>query len=183
MKHLLPALLLATSALADKPEPKPATDSLYQLSAKWTDQAGKRATLDQQQGHPVLLALVYTSCQASCPLTLSEMQAVEAKLSPAAKAKARFVVVSFDPARDTPKKLAELAKKHHLAAPNWVLLTGTEDGVRELTAVLGFRFEKLEGGEFTHSNLLTVLGPDGVIRAQLEGTGKDPAELVKALER
>ncbi len=180
--QMMTVLLWATVALGGPPPLRFGGDSLYQLGSTWQDAAGTRARLDRLAGHPVLLAMIYTSCQASCPLTISEMQAIEKKLSPAARAQVRFVLVSFDPARDTPARLSEVAAEHHLPAPGWVLLTGKADGVRELAAVLGFRYQPLEGGEFTHSNLLTVLGPDGVIRAQLSGTGQDPAELLKALE-
>ncbi len=175
-------LLAASLALAAEPSAKLASQSVYQLGSSWTDARGQKVELASLSGHPVLLAMVYTSCQMSCPLTIEQMKKIEAKLDPKAKANARFVIVSFDPARDTPKRLAEVAKERGLGGAGWALLTGKDDDVRELAAAIGFKYERLEGGDFTHSNLLTVLGPDGAIRAQVSGTEGDPAAAVKQLQ-
>ena len=174
--------LSATLIAADRP-PRWPSESVYHLVSRWTDQAGKQAPLSRFAGHPVLLAMVYTQCEASCPITVSQMRAIEAKLSPKAREAVRLVLVSFDPARDTRERLAEVAAERHLGSPRWTLLTGAQDQVDELAVVLGFKYQRLEGGDFSHSNLLTVLGPDGVIRGQLNGLGQDPQGLIEAIQR
>lgn len=179
MRKGLITLLLASVAMAAEPLD---THSVYHLDSKWTDARGEQVELSSLAGHPVVLAMVYTSCQMSCPLTIDQMKRIEAKLDPKARANARFVLVSFDPARDTPKRLAEVARERRLTGANWVLLTGTDDSVRELAAVLGFKFERLESGDFTHSNILTVLGRDGVIKTQLSGTDADLAAAAHAVQ-
>lgn len=173
------ALALLLGAAPADPVP---SESLYALASRWTDARGAKLTLSTFRGHPVVVAMVYTSCQASCPLVVSDLQAVEAKLSPKLREQTRFVLVSFDPARDTPARLLEFATARKLDLSRWTLLTGSEDAVRELAAVLGVRYRPTGTGDYLHSNVITVLGRDGVARHRQTGLRQDPAPTVAALE-
>jgi len=172
-------MLLAGAAPAAEPL---ASESLYALSSTWTDARGAKLTLASFRGHPVVLAMVYTSCQASCPLVVSDLQVVEARLSPKLREQTRFVLVSFDPARDTPARLLEFAASRKLDLSRWSLLTGSEEAVRELAAVLGVRYRPTGTGDYLHSNVITVLSRDGVARHRQTGLKQDPAPTVAALE-
>jgi protein SCO1/2 len=46
------------------------------------------------------------------------------------------------------------------------MLHGKEEDVQELAAVLGFRYRKMESGDFAHSNIFTVLDQKGQMRHQ-----------------
>ncbi len=166
---------------AEEAADAPSSESIYQVDATWLDAGGKKVRLKSFTGAPVVLAMIYTSCQAVCPMLVSDVQRLERALAPAARAKVRFVLVSFDPARDTPKRLAEYARARKLAAPGWTLLAGNEDDVRQLAAVLGMRYRPDGKGDFAHSNLITVLDAQGVVRHQVVGLGQDPAPAVSAL--
>ncbi len=48
----------------------------------------------------------YTFCPDICPLTLANMKGVSETLTEAERAQTDFIFVSFDPARDTPERLA-----------------------------------------------------------------------------
>lgn len=159
----------------------PSTDSIYQIDAPWLNAGGKKVQLKSFAGTPVVLAMIYTSCQAVCPMLVSDVQRIERALGPAAGKKVRFVLVSFDPARDTPRRLAEYARIRTLAAPRWTLLTGNEDDVRQLAAVIGMRYRPDGKGDFAHSNLITVLDAKGVVRHQVVGLGQDPTPAVEVL--
>lgn len=157
-------------------------DSLYQLESTWTTQSRQQVTLATFEGHPVLFAMVYTSCQASCPLIVSDMQAVESRLGPELKRQVRFLLVSFDPARDTPARLRAFAEKRGLDLTRWTLLTGDAGDVRELAAATGLRFKPTGTGDFLHSNIISVLDGAGVVRHQQTGIHQKPEQTVKALE-
>ncbi len=170
------ALALAAGAVA-APALAPSAgggDSIYALESTWTDQAGKSMKLEALAGEPVLVAMIYTTCRAACPLTVQDMKAVERRLDPATRAKVRFVLVSFDPKRDTPAALLKLAKGDGLDLARWTLLTGRDDDVRELAAVLGMKF-RAAGAQFVHSSIISVLDAQGVIREQTAGVKQDPA--------
>jgi protein SCO1/2 len=126
--------------------------------------------------------MVYTSCAQACPAIVAEMKRVEASLG-ADAARVGFVLASMDPARDTPEKLAEFAGRAGLDPARWSLL-GAEDGdVLELAAVLGVQYRRLPDGEFTHSNMLTVLDANGEIVHRQLGLGEGTAETAAAARR
>lgn len=156
-------------------------ESVYNVDAKWTDQSGKPLNLTDFEGAPVVLAMIYTSCTYACPLTISEMQHIEGTLSGAERSKVKFVLVSFDPARDTPKRLNEVALQRKLDLNRWRLLTGSESGIRQLAAVLGVKY-RTESGGFSHSSTITVLDSEGVIRQQKIGLESSDQGLLSALK-
>jgi protein SCO1/2 len=179
------ALALALTLAAGGPEDvgEPATDSLYNLKAPFTDQAGRRVKLGDLEGSVVVMAMVYASCEGACPILVSDVQRIERQLPDDVRAKVRFVLVTFDPKRDTPAQLARYAKARGLSSPRWTLLTSDDDTVRELAALLGMRYRRLENGDFVHSNLITVLDARGVIAHRVVGLGQEPGEAVKAISR
>lgn len=163
-----------------------ARESIYQLEAGFTDDSGRPFTLGELRGRPVVLALFFASCGYACPLQVSDMQGLRAKLPAAIRDQAAFVLVSFDTARDTPAALARYRAQRSLDG-QWTLLHASEDSVRELAAILGVKYHQEADGAFSHSNILTILNPEGEIVHQRVGLrgGLDEAaaELVAAMKR
>ena len=141
--------------------------SLYDLPSAWRDQSGDPVALADLRGGVRVMALVYTSCEATCPLIVADLKRVEASLP--AGADVRFVLVSLDPERDTPGRLAEWAASTRLDAARWTLLAGDDDAVRELAATLGVRYQRQPDGEMAHTNAITVLDAGGAIAHQQAG--------------
>ena len=136
------------------------------------------------RGKPRLVAMFYTSCQYICPLIVDSGKAVERQLAPAERARIGIVLVSMDPARDTPKALQAVADKRKLDGGRWTLLAPQADDVRGIAAVLGVRYRQLADGQFNHSSALVLLDADGRVLARTEkmGTQPDP-EFVAAVRR
>src|SRR6478672_1957347 len=137
----LVALLVAACARTERPAPArdraPAGGfSVYDLRATWHDQRGAPRTLASLRGRPQAIALVYTHCQATCPLIVGQLKRLEAATT------LGLVLVSLDPERDTADRLAAFAAEHELDAARWTLLRGSDDDVRELAAVLGVRYRR-----------------------------------------
>ena len=185
MKHLLMAALLlftATSAVArDTPLP---SDSVYQLQAQLVDQGGHAMAWRDLRGKPRLVAMFYTSCQYICPLIVDSGKAVEHRLSANERGRLGIVLVSMDPARDTPQALQAVVDKRKLDARRWTLASPRAQDVRDIAAVLGIRYRQLADGEFNHSSALVLLDADGRILARTEkmGTQPDP-EFVAAVHK
>lgn len=150
------------------PEAVFSKDSLYQLDVTFTDDAGKTVALGELRGRPVVLDLFFTSCGYACPLTVTDMLAIQARLPAELRREAVFVLVSFDVARDTPAALAAYRAKRGLDS-SWVLLHGSDDAVRELAALVGVKYKQEADGAFSHSNLLTLLNRQGEIVHQRPG--------------
>lgn len=156
------------------------TDSIYNLKSKWTNQDGKTVDLSILKGNPVIAALVYTSCKAACPLTVEDMKRIERDIEKS-NSKVTFALFSFDPKRDTPEKLKQFAKAHNLNMQHWVLLNGAPASVQELAAVFGVRYKQNAQGEFDHSNVITLLDSEGVVRHQQVGLTQSPETLEQKL--
>ncbi len=156
-------------------------ESIFQLESSWIDQNGKKTTLGAFLGHPVVLAMVYTSCQGACPLITADVQHIESSLAPAMRERTRFVLVSFDPEHDSKTVLKNFGESHGLDFKRWTLLTGTPGNIRELAAVLGVKYKKDTRGNFSHSNIITVLDANGVLRYQQVGLRQDPQNSVRAI--
>lgn len=157
-----------------------AARSLYQLDATWTDDAGRTVKLASLRGQPVVLAMFFTSCEYACPVLVSDLQRLRAALPAAVRAQTRFVLVSFDTARDTPVVLAAYREKAALDA-GWTLLRGEPAAVQELAMLLGVKYKQDARGQFSHSNLLTVLNPAGEIAHQHPGLQGDVSEAAQAV--
>jgi protein SCO1 len=74
------------------------------------DHDGRAVTLESYRGSPVLLFFGFTHCPDVCPLTLAKLsEAVERAGRPARDA--RILLVTVDPARDTPEVLKAYAAR------------------------------------------------------------------------
>ncbi len=134
------------------------------------------------RGDVVVLAMVYTSCTMTCPLITNEMLAVQRALPPTIRSHVRFVLASFDPARDSVAVLRAYATKMSLDE-RWLALRAPAADVRQLAVLLGVRYRALPNGDFEHSNIITVLDADGVQQFQSERVPVDRPALVGAVMR
>jgi protein SCO1/2 len=154
--------------------------SLYQADVAFTNDAGQAFSLGKLRGRPVVLTMFFASCGYACPLLVSDMQAIRAKLPAEIRERAAFVLVSFDVERDTPAALATYREQHGLGK-DWVLLHGNDDAVRELAALLGVKYKPETGGGFSHSNLITLLNREGEVTYQRTGLKGGLDETASAL--
>lgn len=165
-------------------EIKPATPfsarSLYQLDAKWTDDAGQAVTLATWRGRPVVLAMFFASCEYACPVLVHDIKRLRERLAPELRARTQVVLVTFDTMRDTPAALKAFRTRMELDA-HWSLLTGPDDAVRELAMLLGVKYKQDARGQFAHSNLFTVLDPEGEIAHQHAGLMGDISPAAKVV--
>lgn len=100
-------------AVIENPQPAPDISLM--------DANGSRFQISQQRGQLVYLFFGYTNCPDVCPMTLSEMKQLRARLG-AQAGQVRFVFVTVDPERDTPERL-----RAYLSAfdPQFIGLTGS----------------------------------------------------------
>jgi protein SCO1/2 len=177
---LLAAALLALSACGGRPAPIATSDaqpaaasdfSVYDLQAPWRDQDGRDRPLGSLAGKTQVIAMVYTNCTHTCPTIVAEMQRLQAALPADEREDVGFVLVSLDPARDTPQQLKKFAASFRLDPASWTLLTGDDEQVRELAALLGIRYRSEADAEISHSNTCLVLDADGRVVHRQDGVG------------
>lgn len=183
-------LLLGFAALAGAAQPAPALpgDSIYQLPLPLTDANGQTRDWRALRGKPRLVSMFYTSCQYICPLIVESGKAVERQLTPAQQKRLDVVLISMDPARDTPAALKKVMEQRKLDAARWTLASPPAGDVRAVAAVLGIRYRQLADGEFNHSSALILVDAEGRILARTEKIGSQPdpdfvAAVRKAVDR
>lgn len=176
----------ACCAAAATPAVEPSADaslsarSIYQLGATFTDDAGRPVSLAELRGQPVVLGMFFASCTYACPLLVADAQRLREALPAEERAKVKFVFVSFDSERDTPAALHTYRERLQLDG-GWTLLHGSADDVQELAMLLGVKYRREANGQFSHSNLLTVLNARGEIVHQRSGLQGEVATAARAV--
>lgn len=155
--------------------------SLYHLESSWTDQDSRTLELGSLRGKVVLVALIYSSCKGACPMILEDMRKIEARVAQGHPDKLHYLLVSIDPEVDTPEKLKAYSEKAGLG-PSWTFLNGQDDDILELAALLGVKYKKTSETDYAHSNIISVLNPQGEIVHQQEGLNIDPTATVEAID-
>lgn len=138
-----------------------------------TDQDNRPFSRDNLRGQTSLVFFGFTHCPDICPATLQQLaaarrQIARASSSPAGDGKAalpRIILVSVDPARDSPEILERYVGYFGDGITG---LTGSLDEIRDLTAALGIFFEKSGSGEnytVNHSTAVLMVDPDARLQA------------------
>jgi protein SCO1/2 len=156
--------------------------SIYALDLDLVDQHGRRRTLNDLRGRPVVATMLYTSCVSVCPTVTAEMKAIERLLPERLRQSVTFAVFSLDPGRDTPQALQAFGAAHGLDPARWQLFAASADGVRLLSVVLGVSYRPDTDGGIAHAAVIVAIDPDGVVRLRQAGLGRDPRPLIAALE-
>lgn len=154
-------------------------ESIYNISDTFTTQNKREIVLKDFAGKPVVLGMIFTHCTYACPRLTADIQNIEKELGPNAK-NVNFILVSFDTERDTPAQLEKFKKEMNLD-DRFTLLHGSEDAVRTLSVLLNIQFQKNSNGDFSHSNIISVLDKKGNLAYQKEGIQADQKETIKKL--
>ncbi len=118
--------------------------------------------LSDQKGKIVLLFFGYTSCPDVCPVTLATFKQVYDTLGENSQ-KVRFVMITADPDRDTPEKVAEYVMRFN---SEFIGLSGNRSALEPLWKQLGVFVEKQDSGSaagylVSHTSSVYVLDPNG----------------------
>ena len=143
---------------------------------------GARVTEADFKGRPTLIYFGFTYCPDVCPTELGLMASALDLLGPDA-ARVLPVLITIDPARDTPAALADYVARFH---PAMIGLTGTDEEIA--TAARAFRvyYRKVNppGASdylMDHSSFIYLVGPDGKVR-QLFRPNTPPETIAAAIK-
>lgn len=177
MRYIILFLMSQLLSAAQWPEM-----SIYHLDGAWKNHNGKEMKLSELAGSPVVVAMVYTSCQHTCPMITKKMQDIRKLLPEKIQKNSKYVLLSFDPEGDTPATLLAYRKKQNLDE-NWILLTSTDHEIRKVAGVLGVNYKKMPDGGFSHSNIISVLNQNGEVVSKIERLNQESGELVEKLKQ
>jgi protein SCO1/2 len=144
-----------SGALYDPPRPAPAL--------RLTGGDGAPYDLAAERGRVVLVFFGFTNCPDVCPETLERWAVVRRALG-ADAARTRFLFVSVDPARDSPRGASAYAAQFD---DSFVGVSGTAAQVGETALAWGVATERKgagEGYDLLHSTQVFVVDPAGRLR-------------------
>jgi len=137
---------------------------------------GQPFKLEQLENKWTLIFFGFTTCPDICPLTLANLSRVYKSLDEDIRKQTQIVMVSVDPARDTPESLAEYMGYFD---PGFRGLTGEFLPIKRLADNLNVAFNKvmLDDGDYTvdHTGNIILINPKG----HYHGFFKPPFELAR----
>jgi protein SCO1/2 len=181
-RFLLIGFMLAPAAYAAGPEELPG-ESVYRLDIPLVGQDGRRFQLADRRGRAQVISMFYSSCPYVCPLTIDTLRKTQKALAPPEQKKLDVLLVSFDPERDTPARLKQVADERKLDSSNWTLASTDAASVRKLAAILDIQYRILAGGDINHSTSLVLLDASGRIVMHTEKMGETDPAFVAAINR
>jgi protein SCO1/2 len=139
---------------------------------------GKLVVLPDElnDGRPVVLTFIYTSCTTVCPLTSQTLSELQGKLG-TARDSVHLVSISIDPEQDTPAKLRQYAQQYG-AGPEWQHYTGTLAASQTVQRA----FDVYRGNKMDHAPVILVRTAPGANWVRIDGfatAGQLLAELPK----
>ena len=126
---------------------------------------GKTVSLPDElnDGRPVILNFIYTTCTAVCPLLSQTLSQLQRKLG-SDRDRVHLVSISIDPEEDTPARLAAYANKYG-AGPEWQHYTGTLAASVEAQRAFG----AYRGDKMNHTPVTFLRAAPGKSWLRIEG--------------
>ncbi|MGN6187800.1 MAG: SCO family protein [Conexibacter sp.] len=119
------------------------------------DQDGRTATMREYRGRTVVVTFMYSTCRDTCPLTAQQIRGALDDLGPAGSVP--VVVISVDPAGDTPLHVKQFLVKQHLVG-RMRYLTGTRAQLARVWHAFGIR---PQGSGFEHTASTVIVDGAG----------------------
>ncbi|HEY7886398.1 MAG TPA: SCO family protein [Cellvibrionaceae bacterium] len=139
------------------------------------NQQGEAFTQADLEGKWSLLYFGFTHCPDICPMAMVDLKNLYEALPQELAARTQVILVSVDPARDTPEVLAEYVNYFH---PSFIGVTGEFLTLRSFANQVNVAFSKVtQGDDYTvdHSGNIVLINPMG----DYHGFFKPPFELGK----
>lgn len=127
-----------------------------------TDHRGQSFARDDLKDRWTLIFFGFTHCPDICPTTMAELAELKSQLADTEASDARVVMLSVDPARDTPDRLAQYVPYFH---PDFIGVTGEFADILSVAQRLNAPFRKVsepDGGyQMEHSANVMLMNPRG----------------------
>lgn len=140
--------------------------------------------LADYRGQPLVVNLVYTACNASCPVVVQSLDAaVDTAREALGSDRFSVVTIGFDARGDTPQRLRAFARQHGIEPGQaWRFLSAPDQAsVTALAGELGFIVSEAPQG-FDHIAQTSVLDAEGRVFRQVYGANFAPPALVEPLK-
>jgi cytochrome oxidase Cu insertion factor (SCO1/SenC/PrrC family) len=125
------------------------------------DQHGNSFDLENVRGRPVLVTFAFAHCETVCPLVVSHALKAQEALRGTPEVPL-VVIVTLDPWRDTPARLASMAAAWRVPASDaWILSGAVDDVEKTLDAWHIPRQRDTNNGDITHPAAVYIVDREG----------------------
>jgi protein SCO1/2 len=179
-------IIISVGFSACGPEP---LDSFDDVQVELTSHRGEVLQFpDAFAGKPVVMGFVYTHCPDICSLVAANVKGVADQVGD----EAVYVLVSFDPERDTPEVLANYAAAFNMQDEPFYFLTGDPETVAGFMERMRVRTEisyesTTESGTsvyfMNHSDKIMLLDAKGRLMVEYGGSMTPPAMIVEDFQK
>lgn len=143
---------------------------------------GTRTSFAATAGRVRIATMFYSHCPGVCSLTIDILRGIDRQLTDRQRARLSFVLLSLDPARDSPQALRALAVQRGLSSSHWTLGRTSQDDARSFAAAAHIRYRTLSDGSIDHSTAFVLVDEQGRLLSRVRDEG-DTTEFVAAMRR
>ncbi|MBS0570044.1 MAG: SCO family protein [Proteobacteria bacterium] len=142
--------------IREHPRPVPATLALETAT-------GSHIDFGDLRGRWLLVDFIYTRCLTYCTVQGGEFAQLQRKLAePLRRDQLQLLSISFDPAHDTPARLADYQRRFGDAGAGWIAARPSDPETRDsLLRVFGVTAVADGLGGFVHNAAIEVVDPQG----------------------
>jgi cytochrome oxidase Cu insertion factor (SCO1/SenC/PrrC family) len=163
-----------TSIASDAPDTYP---QVGRIAAAFTlvDQYGEALSLERFRGRPVMVTFAFGHCETVCPAVVHDVKAARRRVP---GSDAAVVVISLDPWRDLPSRLAHIAEQWELGEDSYAVSGPVSDVEAALDAWQVPRARDTKTGDIVHPRLVYLVDGEGMIVYAVTGGVDQMAELL-----
>jgi len=134
-------LLILTTSFFISGCSSPALDDYNDVSFELVNQNGEKIVFpDDFAGAPLVMGFIYTHCPDICSFITANVGKVYEEM--ANPGNTQFVLVTFDPERDTPKVLKEYARAFDMDKPPFQFLTADPETINKFMERVSVRTQE-----------------------------------------
>ena len=170
---------------------EPALDDYSDVRFELTDQNGETVIFpDDFEGSPVVMGFIYTHCPDICSFITANVGNVYKELDNPSDV--QFVLVTFDPERDTPEVLKNYAAAFDMDREPFQFLTGSADVIDQFMQRVSVRTQEsfsrdLENGDrayfLNHSDKVLLIDQNSKLIFDYGGSMTPVSIIIEDLEK
>jgi cytochrome oxidase Cu insertion factor (SCO1/SenC/PrrC family) len=131
------------------------------------DQSGRRVSFSDLRGRPVLVTFAFGHCATVCPTIVRDLAAARRATN---RGDVRLVVITLDPWRDTPDRLASIATHWGIVGQDDRVLSGSVVEVEAALDALGVgRRRNPTTGDIEHGGTVVLVDERGKVAWRVDG--------------
>ncbi|MGH8599414.1 MAG: SCO family protein [Burkholderiales bacterium] len=144
-------------------------------------QSGAPVNFDALRGKWLLVDFIYTRCMTYCAALGGEFARLQHRLAaPVAQGRLQLLSISFDPAHDTPGRLAAYLQRSGSHGAGWLAARPVgSTGLEQLTQAFGITVIPNAFGGYTHNAAVEIVDPQGRLTRILDWG--DPARVEQVI--